>query len=520
MSFRLQMFLISALAGILLVGVAYMGLRSIDRLAYSLERIDVTGSAMRNHLDGDMMHDAIRGDVQGAVAATTDEERETALKDLEVHAKRFRECVAENQKKELDPTIATALAAVAPKLEAYIASGEQMVKTHLKDPAAAKALKPDFDKSFAAMEVAQAELTDQIEVLVHNVHEVAIGEIPSGRIIITSGLCIGLVVLFLASFLISRRLINQINQCQGAAATMASGDLSQRLNMKSRDETGRLAAGLDQALVALCDSMSRVQQETEHIRGVSTELTGISKTLVEGSSLTSNEANGAAKAASQITGEVQTVAASLEEFSASSREVAANASKAASVASEAVRLGEAASTSMNSLKAASESIGTVVRTVTDIAEQTNLLALNASIEAARAGESGKGFAVVAGEVKELARQSAAATTRISAEVERIQTEVKRTVAALESMGATIRTINDIQAGTAAAAEEQHSTITEVSVAVQRAAAGSGDIATAVNRVASAAGQSASGAVQISEAANRLNALAEQMRVQLGRFKVS
>ncbi len=45
-----------------------------------------------------------------------------------------------------------------------------------------------------------------------------------------------------------------------------------------------------------------------------------------------------------------------------------------------------------------------------MSDQVNLLALNATIEGARAGEAGKGFAVVAQEIKELAKQAAAATS--------------------------------------------------------------------------------------------------------------
>nr|CRH05780.1 Putative methyl-accepting chemotaxis sensory transducer [Candidatus Magnetococcus massalia] len=85
---------------------------------------------------------------------------------------------------------------------------------------------------------------------------------------------------------------------------------------------------------------------------------------------------------------------------------------------------------VSQLNGAADEIGKVVGMIKNIADQTNMLALNASIEAAGAGEAGKGFAVVANEVKELATQTAKATTMISNQIGDIQSNTTQAASAV------------------------------------------------------------------------------------------
>jgi uncharacterized protein with GYD domain len=129
-------------------------------------------------------------------------------------------------------------------------------------------------------------------------------------------------------------------------------------------------------------------------------------------------------------------------------------SDATRVADEAVSRASDMTGDVAALGDASHSIGDVIKVITSIADQTNLLALNATIEAARAGEIGKGFAVVAGEVKELARETAEATKRVSEQIEALQTSAESVAAGIRTTSETIGQMDAVQARIGEVLEEQ------------------------------------------------------------------
>jgi predicted nucleic acid-binding Zn-ribbon protein len=173
---------------------------------------------------------------------------------------------------------------------------------------------------------------------------------------------------------------------------------------------------------------------------------------------------------------LQAVAGATEEMAASANEIARNATQATNTVTSAVTVVAEAGRTMSRLNDASVQISDIVQTITSVAKQTNLLALNATIEAARAGELGKGFAVVAGEVKELSKQTTAATENINGMIVGVQELSTAAGDAIANLAQVIEQVSQNQASIASAVEQQTATTREISSNITDAARRAEEIA--------------------------------------------
>jgi methyl-accepting chemotaxis protein len=223
-----------------------------------------------------------------------------------------------------------------------------------------------------------------------------------------------------------------------------------------------LSRSLNRQLLALAEALNN---NGEEVANAANQVSLASQTLAEGSS---------EQAAS-----IEETSASLEELSSMTKRNAENAHKANEIARQARNSAdqgvgdmEAMNTAMGAIKASSDDIAKIIKTIDEIAFQTNILALNAAVEAARAGEAGMGFAVVADEVRNLAQRSAVAAKETAVKIEgaisrsaqgvQISNKVAQT---LNDIVAKARQVDELAAEVAGASREQTQGITQINVAV-------------------------------------------------------
>ncbi len=266
-------------------------------------------------------------------------------------------------------------------------------------------------------------------------------------------------------FWIIRSITRPLRRAVEVASAVAQGDLTQRIESATADETGQLLQALEHMIGRLTGIVSGVRITTDAIGTASQEIAQGNADL---SSRTEQQASS-----------LEETASSMEELTSTVKQNAENAKQANQLAANAsdiavkggVVVNEVVHT-MGSISASSKKIMDIISVIEGIAFQTNILALNAAVEAARAGEQGRGFAVVAAEVRNLAQRSAAAAKEITALIQDSVSKVDIGSRQVDQAGETmneivsaVKRVTDIMAEIAAASNEQSSGIEQVNQAL-------------------------------------------------------
>lgn len=363
--------------------------------------------------------------------------------------------------------------------------------------------------------------------------------------------------------IISRSIARPVRKMTASLAQLANGDFTAGpISVRNKDEIGEMANALNGMtedlrgiLTTVKESAVQLAAHAEELSASSEESLAASKTVAEiternlmASDVQVTKVNESNRSLSEMLKGIDRISDDNERMQHVSTEVAELVATGASRMKEVTeQMGEISSSIQKSsdtigqLAAHSENIREVTSVITTMAEQTNLLALNAAIEAARAGDHGKGFAVVAEEVRQLADQSKRSAGHISQIIGEMVQNVERTIRTAEKGNLFIAKGRELSESTGhvfqrieSATVVMNSTMNAVTTNIKGVRSMT-DIVSAesqgVQNLAlqtSAEAQSASAATEeqlsanteISLHAQTLASLADRLRSDVNRFKIS
>ncbi len=479
---RRALILAAILFGLTLVQTAATAWRDYARAQSDAHGERIVGT-LRNHMVGDMMHDAVRGTVYAALygaASGNGAQIASARKDLAEYAATYRQIMAENRKDAEEDRMVALLAKTDADVEAYLTTAARMVDAAARDRARAEALFPEFNAKFDTLEDSMEAIGLVFEDLLAEQNAAAQS---SSWILLVIFALLSLAVLAWTMTMVRKTIVARLTGLSDRLVQLGAGDYTAPVpDAASSDEIGDIARAAEVfRAAALAKQAYDIEQEKivnamagglkalaardltcridvpfcreyeglrENFNRTAQELAGVIREVVSAADGVTVGAGEIHAASDDLAKRNELQAARVEQTTSAMGEIADGVQGTAASAREAEKtVGEAQSEvatggavvrdameTMTAIEQSSQEVSQIISLIEGIAFQTNLLALNAGVEAARAGESGKGFAVVANEVRALAQRSAEAASQITALITASAGHVERGVSLVGRTG--------------------------------------------------------------------------------------
>jgi methyl-accepting chemotaxis protein len=334
----------------------------------------------------------------------------------------------------------------------------------------------------------------------------AVEQARGGKMLVIALSSVAVLLAVAIGYVLTRSITVPIAEAVRVAQTVAAGDLTSVIEVKSQDETGQLLSALKAMNESLVGIVGQVRQSSDSIA------TGSNQIAVGNADLSQRTEEQASN--------LQQTAASMEQITTTVRQSADSARAATELATSASAVAtrggavvaEVVST-MSSISASSRKIVDITSVIDSIAFQTNILALNAAVEAARAGEQGRGFAVVASEVRSLAQRAATAAKEIKALIGESAGRVEAGAQLVTSAGTTMEEI-------VSHVQRVAQLITEIDTAADQQSLGLSQVSDAVSQLDDVTQKNAALVEESAAAAESLSHQAQRLTQVVGAFRIA
>ncbi|MFN7901979.1 MAG: methyl-accepting chemotaxis protein [Holosporales bacterium] len=550
MKIQSKFLVISIVSALLVIGLVVAQRWQSIVIKEKTSALSATPTIIQRHMEGDMMHDAMRNDVLGAILANSQGNKDGILKarvDLKLHYEKFFQNIADNKAEpRADQQVKDLFFNSAHALEEYFTAASTVINM-IDNGKLYDAEIKSFEQKFEAMEEANESISGMLLEWKDSIeHDIIILENRVGWFFtVGSAFCLlGVVSVPVYAYrqifspqrvlikvmqqlskhetdvyIIGEKRTDEMGEISRAVAVFRDAIVAMNILQKERETTkAKAEQERRQAMNHLAEAFdAKIGSVVKGVLHAVKDLGCVAEVLAKAAQTASTETTELLQAVEHAGSNVQAVSNAAGEFTGVLKGVSATVANTTTVCRSSAAQVEQSQQHLDKLRNVLSDIDGIVDSIRVITEQTNLLALNATIEASRAGEQGRGFAVVAAEVKVLANKTTEMTVSIDEKINAVKQTASQAIDTTYEIVSCVQEIDASSGKVAISLEEQATTTADISRRSVEAAASINQAVNSIDSVRTAAGQTGDACQHVRSAASVLQEQAQILHDQVQEF---